>query len=56
MSCEAGASVAEIRFSIEESAAASLLWRILWRRVEVFTMNLTEFDETFASEKYWVLF
>jgi hypothetical protein len=51
VSCEAGASVAEKRFSIEESAAAVPLWKILWRRVEMFSMNLTEFDEAFATEK-----
>jgi hypothetical protein len=56
VSCEAGAGVAEKRFWIEESAAAVPLWRILWRRVEMFSMNLTQFDETFASEKYYVLF
>jgi hypothetical protein len=51
VSCEAGASVAEERFSIEESAAAILLWWKPWRRVEMFSMNLTQFDETFAPEK-----
>jgi hypothetical protein len=56
VSCEAGASVAEKRFWIEESAAAILLWRNPWRRIEMFSMNLTQFDETFVPEKYCVPF
>jgi hypothetical protein len=51
VSCEAGASVAEKRFSIEESAAAVPLWGKPCRRVDMFSMNLTKFDETFAPEK-----